>query len=156
MLERSVPAISKHGNIINRLHEDRIKLPAKSQPEWLTCGVSRPPLSAAGHRPSLVHCLVGPDVRWSVPGLGWSVWTIRWASFALATQDAIFCDFACVFFVFSSYSGLVLLKLTIHQHSWNLLVITPTTTVDVPFLYLYAGVDGIYFGLNCRQQHPHT
>ena len=26
------------------------------------------------------------------------------------TQDAIFCDFVCVFFVFSSYSGLVLLK----------------------------------------------
>ena len=34
-----------------------------------------------------------------------------WGSFACVTQDAIFCDFVCVFFVFSSYSGLVLLKI---------------------------------------------
>ena len=33
-----------------------------------------------------------------------------WGSFACVTQDAIFCDFVYVFFVFSSYSGLVLLK----------------------------------------------
>ena len=35
----------KYGNIINCLQEDRIKLPAKTQPERLTCGVSRPPLA---------------------------------------------------------------------------------------------------------------
>ena len=40
----------------------------------------------------------------------------------------------------------------IYQHSWNSLVITPTTTVDVHFLCLYAEVDGIYFRLNSRQQ----
>ena len=90
---RSVPAISKHENIINRLQEDRIKVPVKSQPEWLTCGVGRPPLAAIGHRPSLVHCLVGPDVRWSVPGFGWSVWSGLWASFAHVTQDTIVYDF---------------------------------------------------------------
>jgi hypothetical protein len=59
----------------------------------------------------LSHCLVGPDVRWSEPGLGWSVWSVWWASFACVTQDAIFCGFICVFFVFSSYFGLVLLKI---------------------------------------------
>ena len=59
--------------------------------------------------------------------------------------------FCCVFSVFSCYSRLVSLQSTIHQHSWNSLVITPTTTVDVHFLCLYAGVDGIYFGLNSRQ-----
>ena len=99
-----------HGNIPNRPLEDKISLPAKNQRENLTSGVSRPLVAASGHRPSLVHCLVGPDVRWSVLGLGWSVWTVRWASFALVTQDAIFRYFVCVFFVFSSYSGLVLLK----------------------------------------------
>ena len=64
--------------------------------------------------------------------------------------------FCCVFCVFSCYSRLVSLQSTIHQHSWNSLVITPTTTVDVLFSCLYTGVDGIYFGLNSRQQHPHS
>ena len=73
-------------------------------------------------------------------------------SFVCVMPDAIVCDFVCVFVVFSSYSGLVLLKLTIHQHSWNLLVITPTTTVDVHSSCLYAGVDVIYFALKDRQQ----
>ena len=70
-----------------------------------------PPLGAISHRPSLVHCLVGPDVRWSVPGLGWSVWSVWWASFACVTQDEIFCGFFYVFFMISSYSGHVLLKI---------------------------------------------
>ena len=46
----------------------------------------------------------------SVPGFVWSVCSDMWASFGYVTQDAIFCDFVCIFFVFSSYSGLVLLK----------------------------------------------
>ena len=73
-------------------------------------GVGRSHLAASGHRPSLVHCLVGPCVDTSVLGSSWSVWSGLWASFACVTQDAIFCNFVCVFFVFSSYSGLVLLK----------------------------------------------
>jgi hypothetical protein len=40
---------------------------------------------------------VGPDVRWSVPGLGWLVWSGLWASFACVMQDAIVCDFVCMF-----------------------------------------------------------
>ena len=103
----------------NRPLEDKISLPAKNQWENLTSGVGRPLDAASDHRPSLVQCLVGPDVRWSVPGLGWSVWTVRWAPFALATQDAIFCDFDCVYFVFSSYSGLVLLKSIILQNNYG-------------------------------------
>ena len=47
--------------------EDKISLPAKTQPV----------------RPSLVHYLVGPNVRWTVPGLGWSVWSGLWASFCM-------------------------------------------------------------------------
>ena len=62
--------------------------------------------------------------------------------------------FCYVFCVFSCYSRLVFLQSIIHQHSWNLLVITPTTTVGVHFLCLCARVDGIYFGLNSRQQEP--
>ena len=38
-------------------------------------------------------------------------------SFACVTQNAIFCGFFCVFFVFSSYSGLVLLKTKIFENN---------------------------------------
>ena len=89
----SVPAISLYGNMVNHLQEDKIELPAKTQHVWLPGGVGRPPLGANSHRPLLVHCLVGPDVRWSVPGLGWSVWSGLWVSFAHVTQDMIVCDF---------------------------------------------------------------
>ena len=58
-------------------------------------------LAAIGHRPSLVHCLVGPDVKWSVPGYGWSVWSVRWALFVSETQVAIFYDFLVRSLVFS-------------------------------------------------------
>ena len=109
-LERSVPAISLYENIANRLLEDQINLPAKMHLDGKPGRFGRPHLATSGNYPSLVHCLVGPDVRWSVPGLGWSVWSVWWASFACVKQDAIFCGFFCVFFVFSSYSGLVLLK----------------------------------------------
>ena len=73
----------KYENIINRLQEDKIKLPAKTQRENLPCGVGLPLVATSGHRPSLVHCLVGPDVRWSVPGIGWSVWSGLWALFCM-------------------------------------------------------------------------
>ena len=113
---RSVPAKVIHRNAENRLQEDQNRLPTKNAPGKVPVQVlpnhwfGRLHFAASGHHLSLVHCLVGPDVRWSVPGLGWSVWFVWWASFACVTQDAIFCDFACVFFMFSSYSGLVLLK----------------------------------------------
>ena len=77
----------------NRPQEDKIKLPAKTQPVWLPGGVGRPPLGATGHRPLLVLCSVGPDVRWSVLGFGWSVCSGLWASFAHVTQDTIVCVF---------------------------------------------------------------
>ena len=105
-----VPALNKYGNVDNHLLEDKYDVPAKTQRESLPCGVGRPPMAASGHRLRLGLCLVGPDIRWSVLGLGWSVWSGLWASFASVTQDAIVCDFVCVFIVFSSYSGLVLLK----------------------------------------------
>jgi len=54
--------------------------------------------------------------------------------------------------MFSRYSRLASLQSTIHQHSWNLLVITPPTIVDVHSLCFYEGVDAIYFALNSRQQ----
>ena len=111
---RSVPAKFIHGNIHNRLQKDQIKLPANMHLDGFQGGSAEPlvqpaHLAASGHRLSLVQCLVGPDVGTSVPGLRWSVWSVRWASFACVTQDAIFCDFTCVFFMFS-YSRLMLPK----------------------------------------------
>ena len=140
----------------NRHWEDRIKLPAKNQCETLTWGVGRPLVAASGHRPSLVHCLVGPDVRWSVPGFGWSVWSGLWALFPCVMQNAIICDFVCIFIVFSSYFQLVFLQSKNHKNLWNSLVITPTTIVDVHSSCLYAGVDGINFAVkDCQQVPPH-
>ena len=46
----------------------------------------RPHFTISGHCPSLVHCLVGPDVKWSV-------WSVRWALFVSETHVAIFCAF---------------------------------------------------------------
>ena len=114
-LDRSVPTISLYGNISHRLQEDKDQPSRKNAPGQVPVhvqsnhGFVRPHFAASGHRLSLVHCLVGPDVGTLVPGLRWSVWSSLWASFAYVTQDVIFCDIVCVFFVFSSYSGLVLL-----------------------------------------------
>ena len=109
-LDRSVPAKTIHGNTENRLQEDQHSLPTKVCLDRNQGRFGRPHLGAPGHRLSSCVCLVGPDVGTSVSGFNWSVWSVRWASFACVTQDAIFCDFVCVFFVFSSYSVLVLLK----------------------------------------------
>ena len=95
---------------------------------------------------------MGPDVRWSVPGFGWSVWSGLWALFPCVMQNAIICDFVCIFIVFSSYFWLVSLQSKNHQNSWNSLVITPTTTIDVHSSCLYAGVDGINFAVKDHQQ----
>ena len=159
---RSVPARIKYGNTGHRLQEDKDDLPAKDEAEWRRHGAGRPCGSAGPWVPPLAPPFILDTARWapnlcmSVPGLCTSVFYVKWAHLASVTQDAIFCGFICVFFVFSSYFRLVSLQSKNHQNSWNSLVITPTTTVDVHFSCLYAGVDGIYFGLNSRQQHPHT
>ena len=72
-------------NIPSRPLDDKISLPTKTQPVWLTRGAGRTLVAASGHCPSLVHYLVGPNVRWSVLGLVWSVWSGLWASFACVT-----------------------------------------------------------------------
>jgi hypothetical protein len=47
-------------------------------------------------------------------------------------------------------------KSIIHQHLWNWLVITPTTTVDVDSFCVHVGVDDIDFVLKSRQHSPVT
>jgi hypothetical protein len=59
----------------------------------------------------------------------------------------------CVLSTFSSNCRHGFLKSMVHQHLWNSLVITPTTNVDVHYLCVHAGVDGIYFAFKSRQ-HP--
>ena len=83
-LWRSVPAIFIHGNMPNRHQEDKISLSRQNAPRVVLVWVrpnpwfSRPHLAASGHCLSLVHCLVGPDVGMSVPGLRWLVWSVKW------------------------------------------------------------------------------
>ena len=43
-----------------------------------------------------------------------------------------------------------------HQNSWNSLVITPTSIVDVHSSCLYVGVDGINFAVKDHQQQANT
>ena len=110
-LERLVPTISSYENVLNRHLEDHIKLPAKMHLDGnqvrfgQTHGLAGPtlaPLATTFLRVSAWWALMSVRRCWGWSGL--------WASFACVTQDAIFCHFVCVFFVFSSYSGLVLLK----------------------------------------------
>ena len=78
-LLRSIPAISKHGNIPNRPLEDKICLPAKTQHVWVPGGVGRPPCASSGKPArvsgdklvefiklstiSLANCFPGNDAR---------------------------------------------------------------------------------------------
>ena len=154
---RSVPARNKYGNIWEPPYVDKIILPAKARAIWHQSGAGRPCGSAGPQVPPLVPPFVLDTARWahnlcmSVSGLCSSVFYVKWASFGCVTQHRCFVSLCCVFYVFSCYSRLVSLQSTIHQHSWSSLVITPITTVDVHFSCLYAGVDGINFGLNSRQ-----
>ena len=68
-LDRSVPAISLYGNISHQLQKEKISLPAKMHLDKCLSRFGRPHFAASSHRLSLVHCLVGPDVGMSVPGL---------------------------------------------------------------------------------------
>ena len=155
---RSVPTLNKYGNIVHRLGVDQGDLPAKVEVGWHQSGAGRTCGSVGPRVPPLVPPVILDTARWapnlcmSVPGLCTSVFYVKWASFVCVTQQRCFVYLCCVFGVFSCYSRLVSLQSTIHQHSWNSLVITPTATVDVHFSCLYAGVDGIYFILKDRQQ----
>ena len=106
----------KYGNIINRLQEDQSEVPAKMHLDMCLSRFSRTPSSAGPTLSVLATDFLWYTALWplifvtSVPGFGQSVCSGLWASFACVTQDVIFCDFVCVFFVFSSYSRLVLLE----------------------------------------------
>ena len=45
------------------------------------------------------------------------------------------------------------LHTNIHQQSWKLLEINPTTMLDVSHLWFYAGIDGVILVLNSHQQN---
>ena len=93
----------------NRHQEDQNRLPAKILLDGLQVGFGRTPGSAGPTLPPLATVLL------------W--YTVRWASFACVTQDAIFYDFVCVFFVFSFYSGLVLLKTQIFENNCGAMLV---------------------------------
>ena len=155
---RSVPVRIKYGNTGHHLQEDKDDLPAKVEVDWRQSGAGRPCGSAGPRVPLLAPPFVLDTARWapnlcmSVPGLCTSIFYVKWASFGCVTQTVMFCVFLLRLLRVSCYFRLMSLQSTIHQHSWNLLVIILTTTVDVHFSCLYAGVDGIYFALNSRQQ----
>ena len=157
---RSVPARNKYGNIWEPPYVDKISLPAKARAIWCQSGAGWPRGLVGTQVPPLAPPFVLDTARWapnfcmSVLGLCTSVFYVKWAHLASVMQDAIFCGFICVFFVFSSYFWLVSLQSKNHQNSWNSLVTTPTTTIDVHSSCLYAGVDGINFALKDRQQVP--
>ena len=157
---RSVPTIFKSGNSRHRHGVDkRIRsiLPPKLSLNRLSGGSAgpwvRPNPFWGGLGPSLAGALL-VGLLFRIHGA--RPWLVR-----LLCQMGLFwmyyagSDVLCIFVVSSAcfhvISDFVSLQSTIHQHSWNSLVITPTTTVDVHSSCLYAGVDCIYFGFNSRQ-----
>lgn len=42
----------------------------------------------------------------------------------------------------------------IHQHSWNILELSPTTMLDILLSMFYAGIGGMKLVFNSRQQNP--
>ena len=96
--------------MVNGLQEDKIELPAKIQPIWLPGGVGRPPLVP-----------FATDLLWYT---AWWVLMSDGQCWGLVGRFGLVCEppflmlrrtrlsvsSVCVFIVFSSYSGLVLLK----------------------------------------------
>jgi len=159
---RSVPALNKYGNIVHRLVVDQSNLPAKVEVGWCQSGAGRPCGSGSPWVPPLMRPFILDIARWapnlcmSVPGLCTSVFYVKWASFGCVTEQRCFVYLCCVFCVFSCYSRLVSLQSTIHQHSWNSLVITPTTTIVVHSSCLYAGIVAYILHLRTVNKFPHT
>ena len=115
----------------NRHQEDKISLPAKIHLKTPPSGVGRHPFPASGHRLRLGLCLVGPAVRWSVPGFGWSVWSSLWALFVGMMKRRIFCAFVLRL---SSVLALFRVWVPAIQESpklWKWLVLSPITTFSV-------------------------
>ena len=56
--------------------------------------------------------------------------------------------------LFLAYSGHILQNISNHQNSWNSLVITPTTTVDVHSLCFYAVLQWNYWTHVCEGVRP--
>ena len=140
--------------LITAIRRIRSAFPPKLSMTGFQVGSADPPCAASGHRLRLGCCLVGPDVRWSASGLGWSVWSGLWASFACVTQDAIICDFVCVFVVFSSYSGYGCLQSKNHQNLWNWLELSPTATFGGWILWKDVGDDGLISDLRTVNNTP--
>ena len=87
-------------------------------------------------------------------GLGWSVWSSLWASFACVMQDAIVYNFVCVFVVFSSYSGYGCLQSKNHQNLWKWLALSPITNFGAWKLRKDAGLDGFISDLRTVNNTP--
>ena len=112
---RSVPALSKYGNIVHRLGEDQDDLPAKVEVDWHQSGAGRPCGSAGPRVAPLAPPRVLDTARWapnlcmSVSGLCTSNFYVKLASFGCVTQAAMFCIFLlCLLRVFMLFPTCVL------------------------------------------------
>ena len=155
-LERSVPAISKYGNIDNCLGEDKGKSPAKAHLDWCQSRFGRPHLAAFGHRLWPGDWLVGPLLCTSVPGLCMLICSVNWALFVSVTQDWIFCAFVLRLLLISS---LFHVWVPVNQESPKLVEMVRNKSYDY-FWWLNVMKRcrswRFYFWLKDHQQHPHT
>jgi hypothetical protein len=90
------------------------------------------------------HLLVLPNTVW---GGNFTVESVVPPIRVLASDWLRMC-FLAPWGVFSPFMDL---HTNIHQHSWNSLVITPTTAVNVHLLCVYAGVDSLNLVLKSHQ-----
>ena len=107
---RSVPAKINMETSSTAFRRIRSSFPPKLSLFGLQVGSADPPL------PPLASVLLWYTAWWVLMSDGWCRGLVgRFGQvcgppFACVTQYTIVCDFVCVFVVFSSYSGLVLLK----------------------------------------------
>ena len=102
---RSVPALNKFGNIVQRLGVDQDDLPAKVEVGWRQIGAGRPCGSAGPRVPPLAPPFVLDTARW-----------------------APILDVLCLF---SPYSAYGCLQTKNHQNSWKWLAISSITIFGV-------------------------
>ena len=124
---RSVPATNKYENIVHCLGVDQIKFPAKAEAGWRQQGAGRPygsagprvaPLALPGGPPTCVCRCRGFVCQFSLSN--GSILKVK-------RGMRSFVCFSLCSLVFSSYFTSGCLQIIIHQSSWNLLELSPTT-----------------------------
>ena len=96
--------------MVNRLKEDKIELPAKTEPVWLPGGVGRPPLAPLATDLCWFTALWVLMLDGRCRGLVGQFGLVCGPPLLMLRRTRLSVTSVCVFIVFSSYFRLVFLK----------------------------------------------